>query len=130
MSDSMGYVYFIQAKRCKLIKIGASENPKVRLRSLQNSGPDELTLLAIMPGGIEMEQKLHRLFASARQHGEWFKPTKRLRTFIAKALAEHDQTVTPYIRARASSPAILPPPPHRIQRPSPERVAALFGVSR
>lgn len=30
-----GYVYFIQAKRCRLIKIGFSETPMARLQQLQ-----------------------------------------------------------------------------------------------
>lgn len=94
-TDAVGYVYFVQATRCRLIKIGYSDEPLVRLRSLRMSGPDELTLLAVKRGDMADERELHATFARFRLHGEWFKPSKRLLRFIEEVRAQHDQTIAP-----------------------------------
>lgn len=80
-----GYVYFVQAKRCRLIKIGFSVDPLARLRDLQGMSPDQLILLVTTRGSIDDEQRYHVEFAKFRKHGEWFRP--------ARALLDHIDTL-------------------------------------
>jgi hypothetical protein len=76
-----GWTYFIQAKEGGLIKIGyTSKHPEIRLRDLQIGSPQELTILATIPGNVETS--LHRLFANWRQHGEWFQACPELVSYI------------------------------------------------
>jgi hypothetical protein len=66
-------IYFVQQGTDGPIKIGVSTDPEQRLRTLQSSSPQPLTLLAFMPGGVESERDLHRRFADGRLEGEWFR---------------------------------------------------------
>lgn len=73
-------VYFIEGGG--LIKIGVAFMPEWRMEQLQAMSPVPLTLLAIAPGGYELETKLHLKFAKSRVHGEWFRPTQELADII------------------------------------------------
>lgn len=77
-----GYVYFLQAEQGGLIKIGKADNPASRVATIRRMSPVPLRILAITPGGYELEQKLHRRFAESRAHGEWFCPTSELLSLI------------------------------------------------
>ncbi|HEY9368353.1 GIY-YIG nuclease family protein [Streptomyces sp.] len=75
-------VYFIQADN-GLIKIGVSDSPKNRLRTLQTMSPVALRLVLVLPGrGARGESELHARFAEHRSHGEWFHPAPELISFI------------------------------------------------
>lgn len=65
-------VYFVGGMSTGLIKIGKADNAKRRLMELQTGSPDELVLLAVIPGGRDEEQQLHDRFRETRRHGEWF----------------------------------------------------------
>jgi hypothetical protein len=65
-------VYVIGSPESHLIKIGYSDDPVRRLREIQNMSPASLQILWITPGNMELEQRLHRVFAERRRHGEWF----------------------------------------------------------
>lgn len=65
-------VYVLSSKKTGLTKIGYSSNIPQRIKSLGNSGPDNLTLECLIPGGRETENMLHRKFSTKRKHGEWF----------------------------------------------------------
>lgn len=80
-----GYVYFIRGKHLGLIKIGYSKDPYQRLRELQQPNPDDLTLLAMRVGDVELEHALHARFADQRQRGEWFLPCPELMEEVAFA---------------------------------------------
>lgn len=79
------YVYFIQAQVTGLIKIGYSVDPRMRLINMATMSPEPLVLLAIHPGGRDLEGQLHRRFSRSRTHGEWFRPTRGILDFIASA---------------------------------------------
>lgn len=64
-------VYFIAAK-VGPIKIGMAIDPVRRLKSLQTSHPEPLSILATSSGGPEREREYHKQFAGHRLHGEWF----------------------------------------------------------
>lgn len=71
------YVYFIQAGNDRgPIKIGSSDNPDERLRTLQTAHYELLVLVGTMVCyTTEDEQRIHRRLASSRLRGEWFSPT-------------------------------------------------------
>lgn len=80
------WVYFIQASADGPIKIGYSASPRDRLAGLQTAHPHNLYLRAKIPGGLEVERAMHRLFAKDRIHTarEWFHPSAELTAFIAE----------------------------------------------
>lgn len=74
------YTYFIG--NGEFIKIGVSVDPWNRLASLQTAHYDDLTLLAVMPGGTDLESGLHRAFSEYSKRGEWFAKNPQLLAFI------------------------------------------------
>jgi hypothetical protein len=79
-------IYFVQADIVGHIKIGFHGGTDVndRIRELQTGCPSKLIVLGTLPGGLETEADLHRQFAFAHLHGEWFKPVPELLAFIGK----------------------------------------------
>ena len=75
-------IYFIQDLKTGLIKIGKSNNPKLRLKTLQTGSSSELKLLKTISGGIYLEQIIHKYFNHLRKKGEWFMLDAELRAFI------------------------------------------------
>jgi len=70
-------VYAIQAGDNGPIKVGftsTAKGPLKRVETLQVGNPVRLRLLATVPGGLEDERYLHKLFAEHRIGGEWFTP--------------------------------------------------------
>jgi hypothetical protein len=79
-------IYLIQAEGVGHIKIGFTDgDPMVRLAMLQTGSPVVLRLLGTLPGDETAEKNLHRQFASARVHGEWFKPVAELLALVPGA---------------------------------------------
>lgn len=77
-------VYFLQEQSGdRLVKIGTTTgNPYGRMASLQTGNGRKLGLLVAVPGGRDEEDQLHKKFATERQEGEWFTPSKRLLNFV------------------------------------------------
>ena len=67
-----GQVYLIEAPDHGLVKIGYSDYPESRLRSLQYTSPAQLRLIGTIDGPRTMEAKIHRDLRHQRHHGEWF----------------------------------------------------------
>lgn len=80
-------IYFVEAVGVGHIKIGFTDGDDAerRLDTLQTGSPVPIRLLGTVPGGMEEEKDLHRLFASARVHGEWFKPIPEILALIPGA---------------------------------------------
>lgn len=72
--DLDSWVYFISAKSGP-IKIGKSDDPESRIRSLQTGHYEPLLLIGCVRGGEPLEREFHRIFAAHRLNGEWFSPT-------------------------------------------------------
>ena len=73
-------IYFLECETT--VKIGWTnqgtlESVKRRVRSFEVGNPFPIRILAVMPGCASVEFKLHRQFAGARIHGEWFKRTRK-----------------------------------------------------
>ncbi len=71
--EPISVVYFVRCVVTGAIKIGFSEDILARFRDLQSGAPEPLELVHTISGGIQEERRLHRLFASERMHGEWFR---------------------------------------------------------
>lgn len=92
--DDRGTVYFLQCPAANgAIKIGVTLKLAARLRSLEDTIPCALRLLATVAGGRALEAQLHELFADHRLRGEWFSPSAALMALVAalrKANAESE----------------------------------------
>ncbi len=84
----VSYVYFVKGGKTKNIKIGYSGNMPNRMRDLQASSPDVLHPIYYFKGTKRHEAFLHELFSAFRIHGEWFKPSVRIKGFIRLAERE------------------------------------------
>lgn len=72
--------YFIRAGEHGPIKIGATKNLVVRLRTLCAVSPVPLRLLGVMEDNAE--ERCHALVGASRLHGEWFAPSTEILQFI------------------------------------------------
>ena len=71
------YVYFIQQGRGS-VKIGVSDDPEKRLRTMQTGNQKPLRLLGSVPfqsrsDAFEVEKYLHEKYSHYRSKGEWFR---------------------------------------------------------
>jgi hypothetical protein len=67
-------VYYIRCGGAGgLIKIGKAVDPRKRLSQLQTGSGETLSLLAVEPGGLDVERQRHRQFRAYRVRGEWFR---------------------------------------------------------
>jgi hypothetical protein len=97
--EPLGYVYLIQCKATRLIKIGVTQgNLETRLRAIQTSSPHplEFNRLGVFKGRKLLERFLHGRFAHARSHGEWFRPVSDLLDFIERHAKPWPEPVVPW----------------------------------
>lgn len=78
-----GYVYFCKNGRRKQVKIGFGVSYKDRIANLNVASPEDLKVLAVMPGDRKAEGELHTRFRKYHIRGEWFKLEGDLADFIA-----------------------------------------------
>ena len=77
-----GWVYFVRADDLNIVKIGYTDNLRLRLDTLRGMSPVGLSLIASFQAPPEYERSLHKKFAYLRDHGEWFKYTSEIHRFI------------------------------------------------
>lgn len=79
-SKQKGYVYFMQApSEERLIKIGWSGvHPDARLKRIRATSPSRIVPLAMIKGGMAIENAWHIRFIEHWSHGEWFRPAPEL----------------------------------------------------
>jgi len=65
------FVYLMEDLRNGLFKIGQSQTPEKRERTLQSEVP-EVSLRFYMPAHDSAESELHEMFSGKRVRGEWF----------------------------------------------------------
>jgi hypothetical protein len=69
--DRLSSVYFI---RCgNAVKIGISKDAHVRARAIQVAQSETVEVVHTCKGGRKLERYFHKLFASLRVRGEWFR---------------------------------------------------------
>ena len=71
-------LYLIHNTMQNTLKIGISADPNKRLRTLQTSTGDYLTLIFDIKGKAHLEKELHKEFEDIRLASEWFKYDKRI----------------------------------------------------
>lgn len=95
------YVYVI--RQCQpgapVYKIGASNNPMRRIKTLQTSNPYPLRLVVMFEGDESLEKQLHERYANRRLQGEWFALTEQ------EALGLCDPLGGPLIPSGEGSPS-------------------------
>jgi hypothetical protein len=69
-------VYFVRAGNA--IKIGRTTNLPGRLKALATASAVPLELLAAVPGGRELEARLHHRWRHLHLRGEWFRADEAL----------------------------------------------------
>lgn len=75
------YVYFMQFGHGNPIKIGYSRNLGARLRLIQASHFEPLTMLVVKLGSRKDEMPLHDKFAKYQVRGEWFSASDEVLAF-------------------------------------------------
>jgi transposase len=78
-----GVVYFLQNGRRKQVKIGFGVSLKDRVGTLRTSSPEELRVLAAIPGDRADEAELHKRFAKHHIRREWFRLDGELAEYVA-----------------------------------------------
>lgn len=114
-----GHLYFIQGAEGGLIKIGWATVPETRMAHLQAHSPVRLALLHTEPGNGKEEAALHKQFAAARSHGEWFRPVPALMTEIE---ARHGRNTEKVYEPGKPLPEPIVSRPRRPRQKRPERL--------
>lgn len=79
------FLYFIREEGDDgKIKIGVSKKPKKRLIELQVGNPKRLYIVGMRRGLRRDEQRIHAMFSTSREGGEWFEPSLPLLSLIAE----------------------------------------------
>lgn len=76
-------VYFAVARaKSDAVKIGVTTNISKREIALDGGVPGGVSILATLPGGMDVESYLHEKFAHHRLNGEWFAHSEEIKDFI------------------------------------------------
>jgi hypothetical protein len=81
-------LYLMKNKRNNLYKIGVSNTPRFRERTLQSQEP-EIEMVGLWPGLSEMESAWHKHFKEQRVRGEWFALSQIQVEFMVKKMISH-----------------------------------------
>ncbi|MEU8842695.1 GIY-YIG nuclease family protein [Streptomyces roseus] len=109
-------LYAISAAGTMLVKIGISKDVRKRLSTLQTGCPHPLVVLLDIPGGADLEARLHKHFAARRRSGEWFDftgvdPVAEIRAAVARRRqSAAEWTPSPsYVKADPPAQHVTPP---------------------
>lgn len=64
------------------IKIGCSQSPTTRRKTLETWSPFALEIIAEIDGDFDTEKRFHALFESTHQRREWFNPSSEMALVI------------------------------------------------
>ena len=79
----MATIYFIEAPKQNLVKIGRTTNVEQRFATIQSCSPVKLHLRSTIKNvDPSVETLLHHVFDTLRRRGEWFTISKELRHLI------------------------------------------------
>jgi hypothetical protein len=81
------FVYLMEDLRNGLFKIGQSQTPEKREKTLQSEVP-ETSLRFYMPAHDTAEAELHEMFSKKRVRGEWFELTPQDILFVIEFLKQ------------------------------------------
>lgn len=80
---SGAFVYFVGAPALARCKIGCSQGPEERVKTLMAWSPCDLELWATLPGRFELEKRFHSRFVHLHERGEWFRINDELMATVA-----------------------------------------------
>lgn len=83
LKDVATFVYFVQMRHSRSVKVGIANDITVRLRSLQNGNPEDLAVICSITGDYPLEQSLHLALKPWRLRGEWFSWCEPLERAVA-----------------------------------------------
>ena len=88
-------LYAIEATASGLVKIGSSEDPHHRFKTIQAMSPEMLEMRIVSPvDGRELEKSFHERFVHLRHHGEWFRQEQGLTVALyEEEFKHHDEEV-------------------------------------
>jgi hypothetical protein len=69
------YIYAILSTASGNIKFGITQDVNARLKGMQTSNSDDLTLICAVRGSQQNEWLLHKALREYRLRGEWYSPT-------------------------------------------------------
>lgn len=78
------WVYFARAGRSSRVKIGTTSSVASRMNGLSHPLIGKLRVLGVVPGGYEVERRMHQRFAEYHVKGEWFTLSGELAEFVAR----------------------------------------------
>ena len=112
----IGKVYFVGAPG--RIKVGYTQNPERRLRTLRHVDMEDLVIIAVIDGTRKTEKLIHAELAKYHLRGEWFKDCSDVHAIIDNAIEgkystdhENDFDPAPVKQTAASilaNPSVLP----------------------
>jgi hypothetical protein len=82
----VGFVYFVEDDT-GLVKIGFSKTPGTRVAIMATNSGHVLKMLAYFPGNTQKEHSVHERFKEEHHHGEWFKTSGRISSYIQECIA-------------------------------------------
>lgn len=82
LPEGLYLTYYIRARGMGDIKIGKSNQVKVRLQTLFTGASRGVDLIACYPATRQHEKELHEEFEHLRLCGEWFRPGPELLTHL------------------------------------------------
>ena len=103
-----GWVYLIEAGKGGPVKVGWAKDPQRRMSNLQAGHPEQLSLLAVIPGTRHLEGEIHRkLGRHANRGGEWFDRRAALR-LLNPIIQDHGVRLLARAVESRNSPEMLP----------------------
>lgn len=106
--EAKGWVYLVEAGRGGPVKVGWARDPERRLKTLQTGHPEQLSLLAVIPGTRHLEAEIHRkLGRNANRGGEWFARGPVLR-LLNPIIQDHGVKLLARAVESRNSPELLP----------------------
>jgi len=94
-------VYFIRLGKNGPVKIGYSANLKKRVRTIGMLMPDHLVVEATLPGGRELELRLHQALHASRRRNEWFNSTHDVNAVISIARMKGGDAIARWLDRKA-----------------------------
>ena len=109
MTAKSDIAYVIQSTEGdRIVKVGFSTNPQVRLTNIRHSVPFGVELVAMLTDGKATERRLKEMLSPWQRKGEWFDPRPELNAFLSAARARNE-VVTAIEVDQAYSDAFIRP---------------------
>lgn len=82
------WVYFIRpVGQAGPVKIGSSASPAARLRQYNRCSPIDLEIIGALPGGFDIEWRIHAELERFHLRSEWFSAEPEVLALISAALS-------------------------------------------